>query len=698
MLHRFFSRLTPLGGQSLRKSLVALCFLIPLLTQAQNQHRFEGPVEVARWITTHFAQGKLPPFSFYYNERPSAEFIRKWQYKAEKLASDDPAVLRYLYTYRDPATGLLLECQVKGFTDFQAVEWVIKFTNTSSVNTPKIRDVKVVDLALEDRRTSGFDLLYLEGVHCFGSRSDFRPHYTALEPGKSLLIHPDLKQGRSSDETAMPFFNLVSGDDCGVITALGWTGTWSASFTPKDKSAVTLRAGMHTMNLLLYPQETIRTPSVCLLFWQGRDLLVGQNAFRRFVLKHHARQLDGKFAEYPLSASFNSADPAPCTENCCTTEDYALAIINRYKLFGLKPEVFWLDAGWYQGCGPAYPGYDWGNLGAWIPDSTRFPRGLRPVSDAVHAAGAKFLVWFEPERVMGNLWAEQYPEFMSHRPDRGYYLFDLGNPEAVSWLCQYIGDFIEESGIDIYRQDCCIYPAYWWRANDTPDRIGISEIRHIEGLYAYWDYLLERFPRLLIDNCAGGGCRLDLETISRSAPLWRSDHAPGEPEGAQCHAYGINLFLPLNGTGMFSAQPYEVRSSLSSAVVLGWQALSNKNSVPDMQKAMECFREMRPYYYEDYYPLTGFGDLTSDSVWMAYQLNKPSDGSGVVLAFRRGENPDTTLQIHLQGLDPEGQYEVYDTDSQSKEIFSGSALAQGLTLRCETAPGSLLLRYRRLNP
>ena len=94
MLHRFFSRLTPLGGQSLRKSLVALCFLIPLLTQAQNQHRFEGPVEVARWITTHFAQGKLPPFSFYYNERPSAEFIRKWQYKAEKLASDDPAVLR----------------------------------------------------------------------------------------------------------------------------------------------------------------------------------------------------------------------------------------------------------------------------------------------------------------------------------------------------------------------------------------------------------------------------------------------------------------------------------------------------------------------------------------------------------------------------------------------------------------------------
>lgn len=698
MLNRFVSISVSGWSRPLRRGFLCICLLFPLVVPAQNLHRFGDSVDVSRWITTRFAKGKLPPFSFYYNERPSVEFIRKWQYKAEKLASDDPSVLRYLYTYRDPATGLTLECRVKGFMDFQAVEWVMNFTNASSANTPKIRDVKVVDLTLEDRRGAGFDLLHLEGVHCFGSRSDFRPHYDALKPGKTLDIHPDLEQGRSSDETAMPFFNLVSGDDRGVVAALGWTGTWSAAFSPADASAVTLRAGMHTMNLLLYPGETIRTPSVCLLFWQGRDLMAGQNAFRRFVLAHHSRQLDGKFAEYPLSASFNSADPAPCTENCCTTEDYALAIINRYKLFGLKPEVFWLDAGWYQGCGPAYPGHDWGNLGSWIPDSTRFPRGLRPVADAAHAAGAKFLVWFEPERVMGGSFAEQHPEFMSRRPDRGYYLFNLGNPEAVAWLCQYMGDFIEQSGIDIYRQDCCIYPAYWWRPNDTPDRIGMSEIRHIEGLYAYWDYLLERFPRLLIDNCAGGGCRLDLETISRSAPLWRSDHAPGEPEGAQCHAYGINLFLPLNGTGMFSAQPYEVRSSLSSAVVLGWHALGKENSVADMRQAMDCFREMRPYYYEDYYPLTGFGDLTADSVWLAYQLNKPSDGSGVVLAFRRGESPDMTLNVRLEGLDPAARYELYDADAHSRQTFTGAALGDRLTLRCETAPGSLLLRYRRIEP
>ena len=56
-------------------------------------------------------------------------------------------------------------------------------------------------------------------------------------------------------------------------------------------------------------------------------------------------------------------------------------------------------------------------------------------------------------------------------------------------------------------------PAWFWAKNDEPGRAGIREIRHIEGLYAFWDYLLERFPNLLIDNCASGGRRIRLSTL-----------------------------------------------------------------------------------------------------------------------------------------------------------------------------------------
>ena len=35
----------------------------------------------------------------------------------------------------------------------------------------------------------------------------------------------------------------------------------------------------------------------------------------------------------------------------------------------------------------------------------------------------------------------------------GNNLLDLGNKEALDWVCKYIGDFLEENGIDYYRQE-----------------------------------------------------------------------------------------------------------------------------------------------------------------------------------------------------------------------------------------------------
>ena len=53
---------------------------------------------------------------------------------------------------------------------------------------------------------------------------------------------------------------------------------------------------------------------------------------------------------------------------------------------------------------------------------------------------------------------------------------------------------------------------------------------------------------MLIDSCASGGRRNDLETMRRAVPLWRSDYA-FEPIGQQCMTYGIRLWLPYHGTG-----------------------------------------------------------------------------------------------------------------------------------------------------
>ena len=681
-------------------SLVLLA-LAPVLAGAQVTVRMsDDPVDVARWIETRFGKGQIPPFSFVYGGKHSSALLPRWSYSSTKLESDDPDRIEYLYAYTDRSTGLKVECRVKGYPSFHAVEWVLNFTQTGKKDTPILEDVRVTDFRMTYPHSGEVIVHHAEGNHI--TKNDFAPHSTPLVAGETFAMMPE--GGRSSQGQFLPFFNIQTPGGQGVVVAIGWTGTWFADIDKVGDRGFALRSGMKTMRLYLHPDESIRTPSIGLLFWQGDDRMVGNNAFRRFVRVHQARKVDGKPATYPLSFSFNYRDPAPCTEYSCLTADWAIAMVNRYKRFELVPDVFWLDAGWTAGASDYRNGKSWANTnGNWTIDSTRFPEGLRPVADAVHKAGAKFMVWFEPERVVkGTQWAVDYPQWMLDKElpatdkseSRDWLLFDMGNTEAREWLQEYIGEMIEQNGIDYYRQDFNMEPAWFWAKNDEPGRAGIREIRHIEGLYAFWDYLLERFPNLLIDNCASGGRRIDLESVSRSAPLWRTDYNYGEPVGYQCHTYGLELYLPLHGTGVQNTDKFTFRSSLGTSIVFNWKISNASMSFYDIQNCMAEFEEVRPYFYEDYYPLTGAGDITADNIWMAYQLLRPSDQSGYIVAFRREACPSGSVTVKLMGLDPSRNYRITNKDNGESIVKSGAELASGFDLRSDQPRSSLLLKYQ----
>ena len=673
-----------------------IMLILPLFAHGQASMKMSaGQVDAARWIETRFARGKVPPFSFVYGDKSSKSLLPGWNYSMKRLPGDDPDVVKYLYTYTERPSGLKVECFVTGFPAFDAVEWVLHFTNTGKSDSRVLEQVKVVDLDMQAPAAGDFTLYYADGNHI--SKEDFHPRTTVLSTTEPFRMAPE--GGRSSQGDFLPFFNLTapSGKE-GVVVGIGWTGMWYADLTKTGDRGATLVSGMKTMRLYLHPDESIRTPSISLMFWNGDDRMAGHNRFRRFVLAHHTRKVGGQMQKYPLCSGFNYRDPAPCTEYSCLTADWAIAMVKRYKQFELVPEVFWLDAGWYKGCGgPDFTGKNWYNtVGTWEVDEKRFPNGLKPLSEAAHEAGAKFMVWFEPERVaVGSQIAEEHPEWLLKRSnDPNNLLFDLGNPEALNWMCEHIGDLIEKNGIDYYRQDFNMHISPYWAEADEPDRVGIHEIRHVEGLYAYWDYLRERFPGLLIDNCAGGGRRLDLETMSRSAPLWRTDYSYGEVNGYQCHTYGLNFYLPIHGTGLYKTDPYSVRSALGSAAVLNWKLNVLEGSIADMQQIIAQYKELRPYYYEDYYPLTGTArELTFDNAWLAYQMHRPSDQSGIVVAFRRKDNQQGSIRVRLRGVDPAKTYRVLNDNDGTVTTRSGAELAEGIDLQIAEAPGSLLLRY-----
>ncbi len=666
---------------------------------AQARLQMQGDrTDIARWIDRHFAKGQLPPFSFVLDERPSEEFLRSWRWSRTAPASAEDDVVLRTFTYTDPRGGLEVVCDVKGYPEFRAVEWVLHFRNASAEHSGQLTRVKAADFDMVYPAAGALKIHYAEGNKI--SKADYAPRTAELRTDRPLHIEPH--GGRSSEE-AFPFFNLESeASRQGVMVAVGWTGTWFADLEKRAPNRLTLATGMLNTDLYLYPGERIRTPSVALMFWSG-DRMNGHNRFRRLVLAHHSRKVDGS-PFYPLCSAFNYRDPQPCGEYSCLTADWAIAMVRRYAMFGLTPDVFWLDAGWHTGAGDFRNGKSWANTtGNWTVDRERFPEGLKPVSDAVHETGAKFMVWFEPERVVkGTQWAAEHKEWMldTQWPEGSeqstWHLFDLGNDAACDWLCKYYGDLIEENGIDYYRQDFNMLPAPYWRDADEPGRSGIKEIRHIENLYRFWDYLLDRFPGLLIDNCASGGKRLDWESVGRSAPLWRSDYYHyDDPDGYQCHTYGLNFFLPIHGTGILLPDRYSFRSSLSSALQCNWKVTEPGVSVLDMQQCIREYRDIREYYYEDYYPLSGTGDLTGSDVWMAYQMHRPSDNSGIVVAFRRQDAPDAEYTVRLGGLTPDASYTLSDCDTQAETVRSGRELTEGLTLRLDNPKSSLLIKYRK---
>lgn len=642
----------------------------------------------AAFAAGHAAKGAAPPFAFVYDGQPSSGFIGRWDVTADEKA-EGPKLVR-TFVYADPATGLRVTAVYTIYRDFPAVEWVVRFKNAGSSDTPVIEKLRACAVSLGLFAASAASPVRLYRARgSSAERSDFAPIDETLAAGAEVRFGPTA--GRSSDTNALPFFN-VAADGHGVVAAVGWSGRWEAVVgrMGSDPRSLELTAGMAETHFRLRPGEEVRTPSMALLFWKDADRMAGHNLFRRFVLAHHMPQAGGKPVPLPINHGVGFGGPLPCNEYVCATESYAIGMIERLHQFGIEPDACWIDAGWYENRTP----YWWSGVGTWTVNTKNFPRGLKPVTEAARKYGQGFVVWFEPERVYEGTWLDrEHKDWLTVLPGNPNRLLDLGNPKALAWLIDHVSNFLRDEGVTIYRQDFNFDPRPYWTALDAPDRVGVAEMKHIEGLYAFWDALLERNPGLLIDNCASGGRRIDLETTSRSIPLWRTDYNYWEPNGYQCHTYGLHFFLPASGTGNGDPRKYWFRSSMGGAVVMGWELTASFN-LPAAIEDMAEFRSLRDYLYGDYYPLTEYA--TGDDAWAAFQWDRPEQGDGIVLAFRRPQAPQAAIEVKLGGLEAGADYEVNYEDYGVVVVRSGQELAAGITLKIPEAPASMLIKYRRV--
>ena len=118
--------------------------------------------------------------------------------------------------------------------------------------------------------------------------------------------------------------------------------------------------------------------------------------------------------------------------------DHATLIDLAERAAAVGIERFVLDDGWFRGRTD-----DRAGLGDWYVDEVRWPDGLHPLVDRVHALGMDFGLWVEPEMVnLDSDLAREHPDWLlqtDHGPgpaSRHQHVLDLTRPEVHDYLLE----------------------------------------------------------------------------------------------------------------------------------------------------------------------------------------------------------------------------------------------------------------------
>ena len=595
---------------------------------------------------------------------------------------------------------LLIRQEAVLYSDLPIAEWTLFVKNDSDSITPKISFT-----AFDGQFPAGNATLYRS--HGSDSRADdFMAFTDSLCYQKTITVAP---YGGRSTNHEWPYFSVALGD-YGVNLAIGWLGQWEAKF--KRNNGVELSVRQQRLNSVMLPGEEFRSPRIVLQFWENAGLSEqkavrrSQNIFRKYMRKYNMpRYSDGTVPTHGLVACSSHQ----LLEMTRATSQSQKDFIDAYEKRGIKLDSWWMDAGWYEG-GDS----DWCQLGTWRHDPARFPNGLGEVSSYAKSKGLGTVLWHEPERIRkGSELFEEHQDFLlspvypdgTSKADPDYRLFNFGDDKAREWITERISSNLTEYGVTTYRQDFNTEMLNFIDPSETEERKGAIENHYVCGMLKYWDDLAAQHPGLMLDECASGGRRDDIDAMKRALVFIRSDYL-FEPASQQCHTGWLSAWLPFHGTGIMLGKSlidnkqidstydhYALMSSMSPHLNSCFDPRDDSLEWDKIKRLFDDWKEFAELYSGDYYNLT---DITLDnSKWVAWQFNRFEEGDGFIQAFRRPECPEDERVFALNDLEPDALYSFHRYDDNSDFTMTGKAAMTGIKIALDIREATVI-KYKKI--
>lgn len=483
-----------------------------------------------------------------------------------------------------------------------------------------------------------------------------------------------------------------------IGAALCWSGNFELRINTNAHHVHHLYAGIdpQSSEYVLEPKQTFETPHLALTY-TNEGMGGVSRAFHRWARTEGMLHRGMKTGDILL----NSWEGIYFD----ITEERIIQMMDDIAKFG--GELFVMDDGWF---GDKYPrNNDSSSLGDWVVDRRKLPNGIKALTDAARERGIKFGIWIEPE--MSNTKSElfeKHPDWVLRGKGRELstgrggtqVVLDLTNPKVQDFVFHVVDDLMTENPDIAYIKWDCNAPLMDYGSPYLPaDKQSQIYIDYQLGLIKTLKRIRAKYPKLVIQDCSGGGGRINYGMLPYFDEFWGSDDTDakmrlfiqwGELNYFPAIAMGSHVSAGRNHQ-THRVTPIKFRMDVAMTGRLGMELQPSQMSKEDLafaKRGIAAYKQIRD--------VVQFGDL--------YRLHSPYDGDGVASLMYASEDKSHAAffaynynflmnqkipAVQLGGLDPNRNYRIKDLTPWNEKkpcrldgkVISGKTLMEvGLNL------------------